>query len=237
LRWFAILLAAAIPCLSLAGDRPAEGTLFVRGTEGALLALDGDSAGVLPVGEIRLPFGKHEILLSKWGHESRGADVWITPHRGETRVYYLHAKTKRDVLWRSLLVPGWGGYYCDRKAQGILTLAVEAGILGYAVHENGLFQDRRDAYEEASLAYRRAVTDEAIAEARAERDAAYGRLEAAETDRNRAYIAAAVLYGLSVIEPLVRFPFAGAADGEPVVIRSGFSERGAEASVALRVEF
>ncbi|MFH1680157.1 MAG: DUF5683 domain-containing protein [Candidatus Eisenbacteria bacterium] len=238
MRWLFALIALGIPLLSHAGEATASaGILGIRGTAGASVRIDGEPAGTLPVGEIALPYGMHVIRLSKRGYETREERVWLRPERGESRVIYLHAKRKRDALWRSILVPGWGAYYTDRPARALLTLAVELGMLGYAYHQDGVFEERKDDYEDASLAYRRATTDEAIAAARAERDDAYDRMESAESNRDRALLAAAVVYGFSALDAIMTFPYGDDPDGGRVALQPGFSEHGGGSSLALRISF
>jgi hypothetical protein len=236
-----VLLVLAIPVNLFAGDEPARvepsgglGTLGITGTEGARLEVDGDSVGSRPLAFLTLPLGDHEVRLSKRGYESRTERIRLSPLRGETRAIYLHAKRKRDALWRNLLVPGWGVAYGDHRTRGLVTLLVEAGMLGYAYYEDGRFHDRRDDYEAADIAYRRAVTDEAIAAARAERDDAYDRMESSESNRDGALIAAAVVYGLSALDAILSFPYDDSPDERKIVFRSAFTEGGARAWIALR---
>jgi hypothetical protein len=235
-RWFLVLLAAAAPAFALAAETAATGDalLGITGTDGAAVRIDGDSIGCLPLDPITLPLGVHTLRFTKRGYESRTDEILLGPNRGESRAVYLHAKRKRDAIWRSLLVPGWGSVYSEHRLRGLAAFVAEAGILGYAYLEEGRFQDRMDEYEAADLAYRRAVDDEAIAAARTERDEAYDRLESSETNRNRALIAAAVVHGLSILDAIVGFPYTGDSNGEGLVVSPGLGERGEGASVALR---
>lgn len=235
-----LALALATPATVLPEEAPAPAataTLGIAGTEGARVEVDGDSIGTLPMGLLSLPLGEHEVRVSKRGHETRTIDVRLGPLRGESRAVTLHPKRKRDALWRNLFVPGWGVAYGDHRLRGALTFAVEAGFLGFAYYENGRFEDRRDEYEAADQAYRRAVGDAAIAEARAERESAYDRMESSESNRDGVLLAAAVVYGLSALDAYFRFPYGSDADGGHLALGSNLADRDARAWVALRFAF
>ncbi len=238
MRFLIALLAAGLPLLAHAGEPAAPaGILGVHGTAGASVSIDGRSFGEIPIGTIALPRGMHTIRLSKRGYETHEEKIWLGPERGESRVIYLREKRRQDALWRNLLVPGWGAYYTDRPYQALAVLFVEAGMLGYAYHQDGAFHDRKNDYETAALAYGRAVDDEAIAAARAERDNAYDQMASAETNRNRALLAAAVVYGLSALDVLLRFPYEHDPDAGRIALRTGFSEHGGGPVLAFRVSF
>jgi len=238
LRFFVALLVAGFPLLARAGEPAAPtGILGVHGTAGASVSIDGRPIGEVPVESIVLPRGIHTIRLSKRGYETREERIWIGPERGESRVLYLREKRRQDALWRNLLVPGWGAYYTERPIHAAAVLFLEAAVLGYAYHQDGVFHDRKDDHENAALAYDRAVDDVAIAAARAERDRAYDRMASAETNRDRALLAAAVVYGLSALDVFFRFPYEHDPDAGRIALRTGFSEHGGAPVLALRITF
>jgi hypothetical protein len=234
--WTAPILALLFLTAPLEG-RAEEGVLRVKGTQGAYLRVDGKGIGRIPVDGIRLPQGRHEIELAKRGFETHSEEVWIGPVRGESRVIYLHQKRRRDALWRSLLFPGWGSYYNDRSRRGAFFLVMEAGLLAFAWERNGTFEERRDDYESADLSYRSAVTDQAIAEARARRDETYDKMADAESERDYALIGVAVVYGLSVLDALFDFPYGDEPAPGRVALRPAVEERGDRVAVTLRLQF
>lgn len=219
-----------------ADARAGEGTLALLGTPGARLRVDGEERGTLPVGEMRLSEGRHEIRLDRPGFESQTEAIWIHEVRGLTRAIYLRAKTRDDAMRRALVVPGWGIAYNGSPKRGAVYFVLDAACLGYALHQNGVFLDRKDTYEAADDVYRRAVGAEEIVATRAERDAAYDRMADSESNRDKALVAAGIVYGLSLIHTYFFFPFgdldipdhvaiapaAGGADGVSVALRFPF---------------
>lgn len=231
-----ILLLSCGIALSSAATRAEECVLTVKGTAGAHLWVDGRSYGPLPREPIRLAPGPHEITLDRPGYERIREKVHLFESRGETRVHYLHKKRRQDGLWRGLLVPGRGVAYNERPVRGALYLVAEAALLGYAAWQEGSFQDRREEYEKANASYRSAVTDQAIAETRAVRDGKYDAMADAESDRDDALLAAAAVYGLSLLDALFLFPFGDLDDAGPVAIGPS-AVSGGGAAIALRVRW
>ena len=157
--------------------------------------------------------------------------------RGENRVFYLHKKRTRDALWRNMILPGWGEYYYEKPVRGAFTMVIEAAIVGYAAWQNREFLDRRDAYDAAEREYLRAAGDDAIAAARKIRDEAYEDMDDVEGKRDQAILAAAVVYGLSLFDTLIGFPYDDDRSGERIVFAPIRDGNGTGARVALRFTY
>ncbi len=64
----------------------------------------------------------------------------------------LVVRTKRDALFRSLVVPGWGQFYNGDVAKGIIALTLTGTFLGASLYEYNQFTLARDLYYDASSA-------------------------------------------------------------------------------------
>jgi len=214
-----------------------EGTLVVHGTEGATVHVDGDVSGTIPLPPLTLAEGNHSIVLTMPGFQSAGTKVHLLSLRGETVVLYLKPKTRRGASIRSLAFPGWGSFYNDRRREAIGYLAVQTALAAYAIDQNRLFNDNRDAYDAAAARYATAVGAAEIEATRSERDAAYDDLSSSETKRNGAIYAAIIVQLLSAVDNWYRFPFAG-NEGARIALTPSIENRGAvESTVAIRFRF
>ena len=52
----------------------------------------------------------------------------------------------KPVLWRSLLVPGWGHYHAGERNKGIILMMADAGLIGGCVFSHLNYLDARDDY-------------------------------------------------------------------------------------------
>ncbi|MBN1826492.1 MAG: PEGA domain-containing protein [Candidatus Eisenbacteria bacterium] len=212
-----IVLLALLAVVPVA--RAEEGVLHLHGTPGADVRVDGRSLGKTPVVALRLSEGRHEIRLEKSGFETLTRTIWVGPVRGESRAYYLHEKRRRDAAWRAAVLPGWGTRYGDHAKRGALYTAAEAGALLYALYEDIRFRDRKSEYDDADRLYQEALTDAEIAEFRATRQSAYDRMDRSQTNRNNALLAAAAVYGVSLLDAVFLFPFGDDPEPEACALR------------------
>ena len=58
----------------------------------------------------------------------------------------------KSALWRSLVIPGWGHYYCGMKPKGIALLGAELLLIGgFIISDNEYHQARDDYYSETNF--------------------------------------------------------------------------------------
>ena len=234
-----ILFSAGLLVLSAFAPiaRAEEGVLHLHGTEGARVRVDGRNVGNIPVVSLRLSEGRHEILIEKKGYETLNREVFVGPVRGESKVYYLHKKRRRDAAWRAAVLPGWGTRYGDHRRRGALYTAAEAGLLLYALYEDYRFGDRKSDYEKADRFYGEALTDDEIAARRESRQDAYDEMDRSRTNRDNALIAAAAVYGVSLLDAILLFPFGGDAEPEPFALRPALETDRLGLRASLRLAF
>ena len=227
----AFFLCAPLP---IAAD---DGFIMVKGTEGASVHVDGNPAGIIPLGEIRLGEGEHTIKALKRGYLSAGKKVYLQSLRGETIVLYLKPKTAKGAALRNLTFPGWGSWYSERRKEALGYLAVQSILVGYAFYENSRFESHHDDYDAALTEYESGVGADEIASARSARDNAYDKLSSAESKRNNAIWAAVIVQVLSAADGWFRFPFTDAGEDRIALVPQCPAVTGGQTSLALRLRF
>lgn len=228
---------ALLLLLAYAGAFAEDATIHIHGTRGAHVWIDGKSLGTPPVLGLRLSEGPHELSMKKPGFEGENRKLWLNPTRVVTDVIYLHQKRRRDAAWRALILPGWGTHYNENRIRGAFYAAAEAGFLLFAVWENGRFEDRLRLYEDADTAYREAVTDGEIERKGALREEAYDDMKLCESHRDDALLGAVLVYGVSLLDAFVLFPFGDDPPPGRVALHPVWRAETNRTDIALRILF
>lgn len=63
---------------------------------------------------------------------------------------FISTKNPTGALLRSAVLPGWGQLYNEEPLKGIAFAAVELGLLGWLISENGAAEDARQSGDDAS---------------------------------------------------------------------------------------
>ncbi len=175
--------------------------------------------------------------MEKPGFEGESRELWLNPVRVVTQVVYLHQKRRRDAAWRALLFPGWGTHYNENRIRGALYTAAEAGLLLFALWENGRFEDRLQLYKDADTVYRGAVTDAEIERKSALREEAWDDMKLSESHRDDALLGAALVYGISLLDAFILFPFGDDPPPGRVVFHPVWRSETDRADIALSILF
>ncbi len=235
--WFSpiilMLLAGVLPAGVCADSETI--TVDLRGIGGADVWLDGSWTGRLPLEPFKLSRGEHEFRVEKRGYMGRTDRVWLHPLRGQLLIYDLTPKTRSGAVYRSFVIPGWGALYSDHKWSALFYIAVETGLLGYAYSLDQDFQDQLDAYHAAVDHYTRSTGNAEIEAARTAMNEAYDELSPIESDRDDMLLTALAVYGVSVLDAFLRFPYGDLGEGR---LASLTPYHTAESSgLALRMRF
>ena len=138
-----------------------SGDLTVRtDPEGAQVELKGEAkvAGVSPVRFRHLLIGEYKLSVKKHGYENYKSSVVLDPMKQLEVDVLLTPKTRFKAAARSLLLPGWGQRYADRKTKGYLYTFLAAGAaVAYFIaddefdYRNELFDDIRNNYDSLAV--------------------------------------------------------------------------------------
>lgn len=205
----ALLLGAA------AATTAAAATLEIEGPAGAAVTVDGAPTGRLPLASpIALEPGLHQVTCALRGCEPFMADVLITQESAAHRLCArLIPLRRRDGVLYSFVFAGLGQRHIGRPALGWALTGLEAGGLVAGLAGELSLRNRRDDYAVFYDAYRNAITDEEIAARRAAAEAAWSRVEDAESLRRTGLLVAAGAVAVSVLDAWLRFPSLEAGAG------------------------
>jgi hypothetical protein len=154
--WIAFAVSGAATAFAQSESRSPKGTVtFNSNPPGAVIYLSGEyrfwgrTPFVLPYNL----FGRYRIQANRRGYEEVVAVYNFTGESKGALTLKLSPKTPAKALYRSLLFPGWGQYYSERKFVGILFVGATAGaFVALTINEN-LYQNAKNGYLTALASY------------------------------------------------------------------------------------
>lgn len=154
--WIALAVSGAAAALAQGESRSPNGTVtFNSNPPGAVIYLSGEyrfwgrTPFVLPYNL----FGKYRIQANRRGYEEVVAVYNFTGESKGALTLKLSPKTPVKALYRSLLFPGWGQYYSERKLVGTLFVGAAAGgFVALAINGNQ-YQNAKNGYVTALASY------------------------------------------------------------------------------------
>jgi len=175
---------------------------------GALVYIEGDYdfVGHTPC---QLPFGlvgTYKVKALKRGYETWSTKVTLVGDRQNSLYIKLVSKSRFKAAWRSLLFPGWGQFYSNRKTKGVILGILNTTSILATVDAYKNYEDAKDDYEQALSQYRRARVVDDIPRLRREMEKAAREADEAFEIRTAFTVATAVLWAYNVLEAVFFFP-------------------------------
>lgn len=121
---------------------------------GAMLYFKGENSfvGVTPFTVKPNLMGNYKITAVKQGYEQSRVQYFFKGTENGTLRLRLNPKTRFKAAMRSVVFPGWGQIYSDRKSSGIFLslVQVSAGLLTFVAHNdyNNAFKKYENALSE-----------------------------------------------------------------------------------------
>ena len=211
-----ILITVAGFCITvmLASHRAnaVEGLTVVTTPPGAEVVLKGEAtvSGQPPVTFTYLLAGEYSLVVKKFGYEEYRTRLLLNPAQPQQISVELSPKTGVKAAFRSMIIPGWGQRYANRKTTGFVfsLLFVGAGIAFLDCESE--FQDREDIYQarldEYDSALRRGTTIDELSQSHSALVDAQQDAYNAEDDRRIAAGIVAGIWGLNVLDALLFTP-------------------------------
>jgi hypothetical protein len=206
---FSIILF--VPTLIQAQFGPGGDLTVTTNPQGAEVILEGDVilSGVSPVRFRQMIVGKYNLIVKKAGYETYCKQISVDPFTPTEIDVRLKSKTKSKALTRSLLIPGWGQRYGDRKAKGNIFTILTIGAAATFAYAELDYQDKKDEFELKQTEYDEIISNGTIEELNdfypgfvISRDDAYD----AETFRRASFVTLAGVYAINLIDILFFFP-------------------------------
>ena len=202
------ILSAANPILSRPGGVAPVGWggLSVEGTpRWAQVTIDGKPLEGWQAGRLKQPIGEYHLVANQLGYESEWGRVHIEKDQEVQWTFHLVPKSRWKAVGKSVVLPGWGQLYGDRKARGSLLLATQLISAGATLWSHLEYVRVEHDYEDALHRYEVASPGQ---RAQAYRDAeqAYDDLSDAFDQRQVLGIVAGTVWGISVLDALIAGP-------------------------------
>lgn len=187
------------------------GVVVTTQPPGAEVTLDGEAVvtGISPAYFPQGLVGSYKLKVKKYGFESHETEVLLDPTRRISVDVTLSPKTRLKAAARSLIIPGWGQAYNERKIKGYVFGTLALGAVGTFLIAENHFQDRKDEYEAIlrvwdSTAANGSVDDLRLLDFPLER--AQDRAYDAENVRRGAIGAVIGVWSLAVLDAIFFFP-------------------------------
>ena len=152
-------------------------------------------------------YGKYRIKAFKSGYESINTVYDFTGEKGGTFMVKLRPKTRTKAFARSLLFPGWGQYYSNRKTSGTLFLTATMAALFGLAKDQSRYQKALSEYDQALVRFRQ--ENNSYEDQKAAFDDLQNAITRVKNSRNQRNISAGILAGiwlLNALESMLFFP-------------------------------
>ena len=214
LKWTLTRLAILLllPAAVLAQGADEKGLVVRSDPQGALVELKGEATvtGITPT-IFQYPFvGDYDLVIKQRGYENYHTKVFLDPARRIELDITLTPKTRFKAAVRSMVFPGWGQRYSDRKGKGLAFLLLSVGASAAYLVADHNFNIKYDRYDQRLHEY-----DEAVAQGATHDDLVVlssllndAQEEAYDMEDVRRFTigAAAAIWGLNVLDALLSSP-------------------------------
>jgi hypothetical protein len=152
-------------------------------------------------------FGKYRIQAERRGYHTINSEHNFTGENGSVLMVKLSAKTRFKAFSRSMLFPGWGQFYSERKFMGTAFMAATtSAFIVLAINQNE-YKDAQTAYETALTEFKRAGSSfEEQQKAFSKLQNAGQTLKDTEEARNTSLYITAGLWLANMLESALFFP-------------------------------
>jgi hypothetical protein len=190
------------------GRSPARVVTIKSEPAGTLVMLHGEHrfAGRTP---FILPYalsGKYQISTNKPGYESFNTEYSFSSSTKGFLMLKLVQRTAGKAALRSLVLPGWGQLYSERKRAGLMWMGFTLGAAAaFGVNELS-YRDAQDEHRAAVSAFRNAPDFNSQQAAWLVAQKALRRVNNAEDDRNLGLYLLGGVWALNLIDSALFFP-------------------------------
>lgn len=147
-----VLLWISLPAIGgLAQEKEKQVVIVKSNPPGAMLYFEGENSfvGVTP---LKLPTslrGAYKIMATKHGFEKSQMEYFFKGSETGVMRLQLSPKTRFKAGIRSLVFPGWGQFYSERKTSGVMLSLVQAGIGIFTLNSHLKYNESFNNYKDA----------------------------------------------------------------------------------------
>jgi hypothetical protein len=150
--------------------------------------------------------GTYRVKAEKFGYESWNSYITLTPDQPASLRISLSPKTRIKAAFRSVLLPGWGQFYSDRKGWGYFfatgSLVMATGFVLADLHYSNEYDDYLDAKKE----FEEAVSIEEKTKLKEKLDDRQSKAYDAQKLRNAALGVSIAFWAYNVLDNIIFFP-------------------------------
>jgi len=186
-----------------------QGRLTIAGLpSGASIYLDGKFLGLTPIVNYPLLVGEHNVKFTLTGFADKGETYPVTVVQDLESVLTLKAQVKSSAaaVWRSLVLPGWGQYYSERKNRAYIYIAGEVVLVTALTAASTLYNHSVENYNSARSDYLLQIEEPEITLARQNMLAKYDHVENYRSLTTNLAYAAAGLWLCSALDAYFLHP-------------------------------
>lgn len=178
------------------------------------------NVGKLPC-SASLPFGTYNFKFKARGYHTVSGLVAIDRDQGYSLKLNLKRKSRAQAAITSLLLPGSGQRYSDRKALGALYLVAWLGCMGWTGVSAGDYATSRSDVIDAKDAYEQATNAADALIAYDEWQSQYDELETRDKRLKTSIYATAGLWAFNFVDAMAFFPGKPKVKAAPVMDKTG----------------
>jgi hypothetical protein len=184
-----------------------KGFLIDSNPQGATVFIENEVIGKTPC---RFSFdlsGTYRLWANKKGYENWNYQINFSEKSVRTIFFYLTPKISRYALWRSMVLPGWGQQYSERKIKSNVIIGVQLASLASLVVSEYVYRNRYDEYKSELNNYQITSRNFATeAQAWQKLQKSHDDLHNARQTRYVCAAATAAIYLYNVLDSYVNFP-------------------------------
>jgi len=147
-----VFIWSILPAIGVLAQEKDNNSVIVKtNPPGAMLYFEGENSfvGVTP---LKLPAslkGAYKIMATKYGFEKSRMEYFFKGNEKGVMRLRLSPKTRFKAGVRSLVFPGWGQFYSERKTSGILLSLAQLGIGIFTVSSHLKYNEAYTNYKDA----------------------------------------------------------------------------------------
>lgn len=151
-------------------------------------------------------FGKYKIQANRRGYHSIVSEHTFSGESGTVMMLKLIPRTPGKAFFRSLVFPGWGQFYSERRWAGTFFMGTATAAFTVLLIKQNQYTDAQDGYKTARAGFNRGGSFEEEQAAFTRLQNALNKLESSKNDRNTSRYIAGGIWILNALESALFFP-------------------------------
>jgi len=168
--------------------------------------LDGAAVGAVPLSQVPLTFGAHRVTVKAAGYHPVLQEMNVTKEEPRQLKIDLQRKSKLRAALYSLLLPGMGQRYSDRRGLGYVYSGVALANVGIAAFCLIDHQGKVKKYDTALSEYDAAASTSDANAAWDKLNRNYSDYKGSLGSLKISLISAGIVWGLNVLDAVLLFP-------------------------------